>query len=350
MKRASKNILWAIGVLIIACLALLLVCNQLVVNNAKGKVFSDMESIKPENVGLLLGTTSRTRFGGMRNQFFEYRIDTAERLYREGKIKTILISGDEDSLNGENEVVSMRDSLVVRGVKEDDIILDGKGFRTLESVVRAVKVYDIHSFIVISQKFHIERAIYLAEHLGLDVHGITGFNAANPKSKMTIRIYIREYFARVKMFVDILASCGYKDRDACILNKEKQHIFHTYYGDIDTDTLPSITDDDGLPYYIVKVEKMDEAVSDAIGLEGAYFVDFFKPSDESYFRMVFGSDGGRSEKIYYDPYKEKTIDDPNPYNGLLDEYYPGGFDYVPMRDPIVSEPDTFINGIPYAKV
>lgn len=119
-------------------------------------------------------------------------------------IKRILISGDENSLDGVNEVECMKDSLIAHGVDINDIILDGKGFRTLDSVVRAVKVYNIHSFVVISQKFHNERAIYLAEHFGLKVHNIKGYNAADPTSKMALMTYIREYFARVKVFVDIL--------------------------------------------------------------------------------------------------------------------------------------------------
>lgn len=65
-------------------------------------------------------------------------------------------------------------------------------------------VYDIKSFIVISQKFHNERAIYLAEHLCRDAHDFTGFNASDATSNMAIMIYIREYFARVKIFLDII--------------------------------------------------------------------------------------------------------------------------------------------------
>lgn len=88
-------------------------------------------------------------------------------LYKAGKIKSILISGDENSLDGINEVECMKDSLVARGIPKNAFILDGKGFRTLDAVVRATNVYDAHSYVVISQKFHCERAIYLAEHLGL---------------------------------------------------------------------------------------------------------------------------------------------------------------------------------------
>ena len=136
--------------------------------------------------------------------FFKYRIDAAEELYKAGKIEKILISGDENSLDGVNEPECMRDSLVARGVPKDVIYLDGKGFRTICSVINANKLYDIHSYIIISQRFHNERALYLAEHLGLQVQCLQAYNAKDPQSTMALMTYIREYFARVKMFLDLL--------------------------------------------------------------------------------------------------------------------------------------------------
>ena len=204
MKKYFRFLLWGTGIIILICLTSLIVCNQMIVNNAKGKTFYEIDSITPSDYGLLLGTTPQTRIGRRTNYFFKYRIDATEQLYKAGKIKRILISGDENSLDGVNEVECMKDSLVAHGVDANDIILDGKGFRTLDAVVRAVKVYNIHSFVVISQRFHNERAIYLTEHLGHEVHDIQGYNAADPTSKMALMTYVREYFARVKVFVDIL--------------------------------------------------------------------------------------------------------------------------------------------------
>lgn len=182
MKKTIKIVQWGVTVFVILCIILMLICNQIVVNNAKGKVFSDIDSIKYNKVGLLLGTTPQARIGRITNYFFVYRIDAVERLYKAGKIEKILISGDEHSLDGINEPECMRDSLVARGVPASAIILDGKGYRTICSVVNANKVYGLKSFTVISQKFHNERAIYQAEHLGLDVEKIQAYNAEVPKS------------------------------------------------------------------------------------------------------------------------------------------------------------------------
>ena len=195
------------------CLLLMFFCNQLVVNNAKGKAFFEIDSIKPTKVGLLLGTTPQARIGRITNYFFIYRIDAAERLYKAGKIKNILISGDENSLDGVNEPECMRDSLVARGVPTSAIILDGKGYRTICSVVNANKVYGLKSFTIISQKFHNERAIYQAEHLGLDIENIQAYNAKDPKSRRAYLTTIREYFARVKMFLDLQTSDNTDDNE-----------------------------------------------------------------------------------------------------------------------------------------
>ena len=199
MKKIFSFILGIIA----ACLALMLICNQIVVKNAEGKVFSDIDSIRYDKVGLLLGTTPQSRIGRITNQFFTYRLDAAEQLYKTGKIEKILISGDENSLDGINEPECMRDSLVARGIPVSAIILDGKGYRTINSIINANKVYGLKSFTIISQKFHNERAIYQAEHLGLDVENIQAYNAKDSKTRRAYLTTIREYFARVKMFIDL---------------------------------------------------------------------------------------------------------------------------------------------------
>ena len=125
MKKVIKICSWCVSIMAVVCLALMLICNQIVVNNAEGKAYSEIDSIKPTKVGLLLGTTPQARITKVKNYFFIYRLDAAEQLYRAGKIEKILISGDENSLDGVNEPECMRDSLVVRGIPASAIILDG---------------------------------------------------------------------------------------------------------------------------------------------------------------------------------------------------------------------------------
>lgn len=217
-KKTIKIGIGLISIFTVVCIALMLICNQIVVSNAEGKVFSDIDSIKYNKVGLLLGTTPQARLTKVTNYFFIYRIDAAEQLYKAGKIKQILISGDENSLDGINETECMRDSLVARGIPARAIILDGKGFRTINSIVNANKEYGLNSFTIISQEFHNERAIYQAEHIGLDVKNIQAFNAKMPKSRRAYLTTIREYFARVKMFLDLMIR---SDADSDGLDKEE---------------------------------------------------------------------------------------------------------------------------------
>ena len=230
MKKVIKAIVYIVGAFSIICFVIMVVCNRLVVNNAKGKAFYDIDSIKYNKVGLLLGTTPQARFTKVTNYFFIYRIDAAEQLYKSGKIKKILISGDENSLDGINEPECMRDSLVARGIPARAIILDGKGFRTINSIVNANKEYGLRSFTIISQEFHNERAIYQAEHLGLDIQNIQAYNARMAKSRRAYLTTIREYFARVKMFWDLMIN---SNADSDGLDKEKATLTeHRYLFDV----------------------------------------------------------------------------------------------------------------------
>ena len=100
MKKLVKKCVWTLILGVIVCLALMVTCNHIVTSNAKGKAFSNIDSIKKNRVGVLLGTTPQARLTKVTNYFFIYRIDAAEQLYKAGKIEKILISGDENSLDG----------------------------------------------------------------------------------------------------------------------------------------------------------------------------------------------------------------------------------------------------------
>ena len=211
-RRLRIGFCWFL-VPIITCAALLLICNQLIISNADGRLFDEVETVPDGySLGLLLGTTPQTRIGHRRNMFFESRIHATASLYHAGKIHKILISGDDNSLDGVNEVECMRDSLLERGVSPRDIILDGKGYRTILSVHNAYHDYGCRKLIIISQKFHNERALYLADNLGLGFNQVIGFNAESPHSLMSQKTYVKERFARVKMFIDLFVN-NYHGKD-----------------------------------------------------------------------------------------------------------------------------------------
>ena len=169
--------------------------------NAKGKTFNDAQDIPFNEVGLLLGTSPVTS-NGEHNYYFDERIKATATLYHSEKIKRIIASGGDYSDNGGcNELIAMRDSLIKQGVPDSLISLDYRGTRTLHSIT---KVKNLGSITIISQKYHNERAIYLAEHYGLQV---IAYNATMPNiAKKKIRNISREFLARVKLFIDLVSS------------------------------------------------------------------------------------------------------------------------------------------------
>jgi SanA protein len=199
MKIKKKIIQQFLIVLsIVAMLPLL--CYAVVAQIAKGRLYEDCESVPYNEVGMVLGTGPTTITGDTNYNFF-YRIDAVEELYKAGKIKFVLISGDNSRVDY-SEPDIMRDSLVARGIPRDVIYLDYAGFRTLDSVVRSKKVFGQHSLTVISQRFHNERSIVLGDWLDM---ALIGYNAEETLSRShRMRAHIREGFARVKLFVDIM--------------------------------------------------------------------------------------------------------------------------------------------------
>lgn len=198
------SLLYIAIILVIFSLVLLItmITSYISVENvAKEYVYGNTDEIPYKKVGLLLGTNPIGPSGGP-NYYFTYRIEAAVRLYEAGKISCILVSGDNHSKDYD-EPKCMKEALMKKGIPESVIYLDYAGFRTLDSIIRAKEIFGQDSFTIISQKFHNERAIYLARHYGISA---IGFNAKDVRMAATnLKIAIgRESMARVKMYIDIL--------------------------------------------------------------------------------------------------------------------------------------------------
>jgi SanA protein len=124
------------------------------------KLFNDVDKLPVAKVGVVFGTTNR--FKGRENKYFRYRIDAAVEVWNAGKVETLIVSGDNRT-EYYNEPQKMKAALIKEGVPEDRIVCDYAGLRTLDSVVRAKKIFGAKKIIVISQQFQNERAIYLAQ-------------------------------------------------------------------------------------------------------------------------------------------------------------------------------------------
>lgn len=203
-KNRTKLLLFIIvgGLLIVV--VIIAICNYLVVINAKGRTFDNLADVPSREIGLLLGTSPITP-DGAHNYYFDNRIKATADLYHAGKIRRILVSGGDYTMtekHGCDEPTAMRDSLVAHNVPDTCIIEHWQGWRTINSIDAVRNLYDFDSITIISQKYHNERALYQADHFGLDA---IGYNAEpSPITSSRIRNSIREYLARVKLFIDLM--------------------------------------------------------------------------------------------------------------------------------------------------
>jgi len=172
--------------------------NALIINRSASYIYNDVSKIPENNVGLVLGTSS-TLANGRGNLYFNYRIAAAAQLYHAGKVKHLIVSGDNHVKNY-NEPEEMRLALIAKGVPDSCITLDFAGFRTLDSVVRCKKVFGQSRFTIISQKFHNQRALFIARNYGIDA---VAFNAKAVDGAGNRRTSVREPLARFKAVLDL---------------------------------------------------------------------------------------------------------------------------------------------------
>lgn len=193
--------LMKLGIVAAVAVMILIIGSFVVVSvNADGKNYDRVEDVPFNEVGLLLGTSPITPQGG-HNYYFDKRIDAAAELYHNGKIRHIIASGgDYSAQNGCNELIAMRDALMAQGVPESAIMVDYDGLRTLRSILNA-KESGYNRLTIISQKYHNECTIWLAEHYGIEV---VAYNAVLPGIlDKKVKNLSREALARVKMFIDL---------------------------------------------------------------------------------------------------------------------------------------------------
>lgn len=130
------------------------------------------------------------------------RLETARGLYTSGKVKKLLLSGDGGAFHA-NEVAVMQRVLLERGVPPSALLLDTQGFRTYESCKRAREVFGVHEAIIVTQRFHMARSLFLCEHFGIEVVGVS---ADRQRYKNRSLFSLRELGASVKAVIDLFIS------------------------------------------------------------------------------------------------------------------------------------------------
>jgi SanA protein len=166
---------------------------------ASGKIFRSVDSVPANDVALVLGTSKKTP-RGYANLHFNQRIAAAAKLYHSGKVRHLLVSGD-NHIAGYDEPSDMRKALVVAGVPTNAITCDYAGFRTLDSVLRAQSVFGLTNFTIVTEEFHCARSLWIAQRHGLNA---VAFAAPDLQSaRWTWRVKAREALARTWCAVDL---------------------------------------------------------------------------------------------------------------------------------------------------
>jgi SanA protein len=196
MKWIRRFFLLWLGLMLLG-IGLIVYTNMLPVWAARGRLFDETATLPAAKVGLVFGTTDN--YKGRENRYFRYRIDAAVKVWNAGKVETLIVSGDNRS-KYYNEPEKMKAALIAEGVPKDRIVCDYAGLRTLDSVVRAKKIFGADTILVISQAFQNERAIYLAQAHGMEAYG---FNAEDVELRAGFKTKFREVGARVKMWLDV---------------------------------------------------------------------------------------------------------------------------------------------------
>lgn len=211
MKKKYKILLILLGAVCALCLLLgvaVLSVNAYVKNSAKDQILSRQDAAALENVDCILVLGCGVWEGGRPSHMLEDRLQEALALYQLGASSKLLMTGDHGR-EGYDEVDVMKSYAVEAGVASQDVFMDHAGFSTYESMYRAKEIFQAKKVIIVSQGYHLYRAIYIAESLGLEAYGV----ASDPRS------YSGQTARQVR---EILARC--KDVFSCIFKPEPTYL------------------------------------------------------------------------------------------------------------------------------
>jgi SanA protein len=162
------------------------------------KIYTDIKKIPSKKAALVLGT-SKYISKGKENYYYSYRIKAAVQLWKAKKVKAIVVSGDKSKYY--DEVTFMYKDLIKAGVPARYITRDFAGFRTFDSVVRATEIFDLDDYIIVSQSFHLDRALYIAKEKGQKAIGFAAKSIEGSESSK--KMEEREKLAMVKAYLDL---------------------------------------------------------------------------------------------------------------------------------------------------
>ncbi len=180
----------------LVCLAFVVLVFLIIHFQSRSYIESTVENLPQADTAIVLGAGINSK--GELSTIFKDRIEGGIALYQAGKVKTILVSGDDGQLEY-NEVNPAREYLLVRGIPSEDIFLDHAGFDTYSSMYRARDIFLITSTIVVTQSFHLPRAVFLARNLDIEAHGLS-----TDQHSYRIKNNFRELLANVKAMMNVM--------------------------------------------------------------------------------------------------------------------------------------------------
>lgn len=195
--KEFRKLIYILLVLLLAPIIFLFSSNLIIIKTTKTNIYSKIDQVPSNDIGLVLGTSKYT-VGGI-NLYYKYRIEAAAELFFNGKVKHLIVSGD-NHVNGYNEPEQMKASLIKLGVPAEKITCDYAGLRTLDSVVRLKKIFLTQKVTIISQKFHLQRALFIANHYDIEAIGYCSKDVGAQYNRTT---QFREMFARSKAVLDL---------------------------------------------------------------------------------------------------------------------------------------------------
>lgn len=202
MKKKLKNIFIVLFVITIVCFFVVFGINQYVKATTKKQIIKDKDysSLNEIDCVVILGAGI---WGDKPSPMLEDRLLEGINLYKTGVVDKILVTGDHGT-NGYDEVSVMKKYIMEHGIPSEDIFMDHAGFSTYESIYRAKAIFDVDNAIIVTQEYHLYRALYIANELGINVLG-----APSDPRQYAGQAYreLREILARNKDFVQCIFKC-----------------------------------------------------------------------------------------------------------------------------------------------
>jgi len=185
--------LFGLGAVALAVTLLAWLAERQLHRTAAALSFADVSKVPAADVALVLGTAPIGPEGGP-NRYFVYRLDAAADLWKAGKVKYLIASGAGE------EPDAMRAGLIARGVPASAIYRDPSGYRTWDSVLRARDVFGLKRMIIVSQQFHLDRALFIAREEGIEAWGLPARDVEAPYSIFT---ELRRYPSALRAYYDV---------------------------------------------------------------------------------------------------------------------------------------------------